>query len=69
MMMLLVLSDETVDLFDTQQMIHSRRTNILTEYRQTRICETSPAVPSVMDSPAPACAGTANQEPRFYVHI
>lgn len=41
MMMLLMLSDETVDLFDTQQMIHSTRTNILTEY--TQICETSPA--------------------------
>lgn len=43
MMMLLMLSDETVDLFDTQQMIHRLRTNILTEYRQTQICETSPA--------------------------
>lgn len=42
MSMPLVLSDETVDLVDTQQMIRGTRTNILTEHRQTQICEISP---------------------------
>lgn len=64
MLMPRVLSEETVDLFDTQQMIHRILTNILTEYRQTQICE-KPVLLSVIYSTVPACTGTANQKPHF----
>lgn len=38
-LMLLPLSDETLDLFDIQQMIHRIYTNTLTGYMQVQLCK------------------------------